>query len=137
MGQEQLHSGMAASGMAKDDGKQLLAKQAIPELTADATRHLRVPKGLFGAGPSQLLLGREEGAFGGPYPPNHNRTGLNALVGSWQGGHPGTTCWQGGHPPASKPSAVGELGTKPRCLSPSCWGPSHGAISRKSQGMER
>lgn len=103
--------GMAGPGMAVDDGKQLLAKQAIPELTAEATRHLRVPKRPTGADPptARGLLGWEKGALGAPDPLTHNWTGLNVLVVSWQGGHP----------PASKHSAAGDLGSKPRHFSSS------------------
>lgn len=117
-----VEGGTATPGLAEDDVKQLLAKQAIPKLTAEAIRHLRVPKGLSSVDTPQLLLGREEGASGGPDPPNHNQMGLNTLAGPWQGGHP----------PASKHSTAGKPGTKPRRVNPSCLGLSHGAISRKS-----
>lgn len=71
--------GMAMPGMAEDDGKQLLAKSAIPKLTAEAeaTGHPRVPKGLAGADhPScscawkKELWGRKE-LWGGPDPPSN------------------------------------------------------------------
>lgn len=52
----------AIPGLAKDHGKQLVAEPAIPKLTAEATRHPRVPKGLAGAHhpPSSFWAGRKE-----------------------------------------------------------------------------
>lgn len=112
--------GTAMLSTAHDDDKQLLAKPAIPQLTTDATRHMRALQGLSGADISLSCprAGRKE-LQGGPDHPNHNQIGLNKPVG------PANTLLPEG------------WAQNPGSLSPFFLEPSRGATSGKSQGTEK